>query len=123
MRITLENLPYLCLIWIGIGFCIILIGVFIIAYMKFDEEDYTQYVDMSRIQDLNQINEDEVFSKVLQKQEIKRTQNVQVEIGSKDIYSRIKSLHEEGKRDEEIAKILNVGMGEVQLILSLYKMR
>lgn len=123
MRITLENLPYLCLLWIGLGFIIILIGVFIMAYMRFDEADYTQYVDVSKIDELNKAGEEKVFSEILQDKEEKKTQPVQDKTVETQIYSRIKSLHIEGKQDEEIARMLNVGIGEVQLILSLYKMR
>lgn len=123
MRITLENLPYLCLLWIGLGFIIILIGVFIMAYMRFDESDYTQYVDVSKIDELNKAGEEKVFSEILQDKEEKKTQQIQDKTVETQIYSRIKSLHIEGKQDEEIARMLNVGIGEVQLILSLYKMR
>lgn len=93
------------------------------AYMRFDESDYTQYVDVSKIDELNKAGEEKVFSEILQDKEEKKTQQIQDKTVETQIYSRIKSLHIEGKQDEEIARMLNVGIGEVQLILSLYKMR
>lgn len=123
MRVTLENLPYLCLLWIGLGFIIILTGVFVIAYIKFEESDYTQYVDIDKFEGLDKTNEEEVFAKVLQSKQKKKNQEIEDKTNKTEIYSEIKALYIEGKQEEEIAKILNIGVGEVQLILSLYKMR
>ncbi|WP_069997479.1 DUF6115 domain-containing protein [Cellulosilyticum sp. I15G10I2] len=170
MSIAAQNIPFLCLIWIGIGFVFIILGVLMGSSEK---DDINQYVQFSH----DQINKDnnkeveELFSYFLEEEE-KKNQDLREMllkvIDKKDInntktnhypiperhwsesintdsltynansgkdsakhqmpepankFNEIVKLYNEGIGAEEIAKKLKKGVGEVNLMISLYTMR
>lgn len=148
MTITIQNIPYMALIWIGIGFMILIIGIFMMAYHQTDRKEYTEGLQQKE----NSTNHiEELFSFFLQEQEEKNealrhtvkevydhtkkeevtTKEIPTKLLTKSnvprmdeqIFKQIISLHQRGYTPDAIAKELKIGMGEVQLILSLYTMR
>lgn len=153
MAITVENIPYLSLIWIAIGFGILIIGIFMIAHHQAAPGEYTRDLEGKENQRI-----EELFSFFLQEQEQKNealrdtvlnaTSPLALEEGKRKVeidtnkevstnkevkvealmknnegFENIRKLYEKGITPEEIAKELKMGIGEVQLILSLYTMR
>ena len=144
---TIQNLPFIYLIWITIGVVLILIGIFMLASYQ------NSIVDKNLSTQRTQVNEEleGILSYFLQEEEKKNQgfrdmlENYTKEIGSKvnkdtrkntqeninsnnkqdikDDIMEITALADQGLEVEEIAKRLGKGIGEVNLILSLYKMR
>lgn len=142
----LENIAYIALGWIAFGFSLIIVGIILLA--KNQNYDYT--TQMQGTNDNNIDKMEELFSFFLQEEEKKNEElrkavtqkNMQSTPAQKDeavIYKQqtsnirapkknqqentIITLYEEGNDIEDIAKRLKMGVGEIQLILSLYKMR
>lgn len=127
MKLTVEVIPYISLIWIGLGFIFILIGFFTLAHQEAKEQDYTTFEDTNPkelfaffLEEEEKKNESFRKSLLEDKQE-KGVEKVQPE--THQLYDQIIKLHEAGMSIEVIAKQLNIGKGEVKLILSLYTMR
>lgn len=146
MQIIIQNIPYLCLLWIGIGFIVLITSIFILSYRQSNVSQYTEKISPEEIDD-DKVNIQELFSFFLQEEEKKnndfRNQLMQV-YSQKDKqyidreterltqnsmpiqqekYSDIIQLCEQGLSANEIAKRLKMGKGEVELIISLYMMR
>lgn len=158
---TIQNIPFFCLIWIGIGFLFIMVGIVRMASPKQDDYYITQgrkdntesssdqmqelfsfflEEEEKRNQDLRKIvlqqNRSEISSmKEKENQEKKRLDEnhiINSKIGNKpsnnnanasNEHHRIIELYEKGHSVEEIAKKLKKGVGEVNLMISLYTMR
>ncbi|PHV71769.1 hypothetical protein CS063_04210 [Sporanaerobium hydrogeniformans] len=137
MAITIQNIPFFCLIWIGIGFLFIMIGVLMMASRN--EEDYYT-VDRSisesssHIQDLFSyfLEEEEKKNRNLREMVLNHSSQKKEEVVGKEnnikenpsmINSEMIQMYEEGYSIEEIAKKLKKGIGEVNLMISLYTMR
>lgn len=147
MAITVQNMPYLSLIWIGIGFIILVVGIFRIAH---DQATRGEYTEEFKGEESHKI--EELFSFFLEEQEqkndalrntllnatphvsVKEEEKTDERVASKEkipqvttknneVFEKIIMLYEKGSTEEQIAKSLNMGIGEVQLILSLYVMR
>ena len=141
----ITSLPYLGLLWTGVGFLCILVGFFIFAYHENEEPDYTS---------INTNSAEELFAYFLEEEEKKndalrqslkttdKAQSPSVNQKDKDknkekeemktikstqddthIYKEIEKLYNSGVSVDEIAKKLNKGKGEIQLMISLYSMR
>lgn len=131
MWFEIVNMPYLSLIWLGLGFCIVILGIIMLAHLYNKEEDYTQYEN-------DQITQktEELFSYFLEEEE-KKNNILRKELLGKDedknkkkqqtkeeaVYEEIIRLHKENMSVETIAKKMQIGVGEVKLIISLYTMR
>ncbi|MGL4798501.1 MAG: DUF6115 domain-containing protein [Cellulosilyticaceae bacterium] len=128
---TIENMPYISLCWIGIGFFLMILSVLIVAAHQSKKEEYT-----------SQENPTELFSFFLQEEEKKNNQlreafKKQSEVTEKQppqemspskhsethLYQEILKLYEKDVPIETIAKQMKVGVGEVRLIISLSTMR
>ena len=135
-----TSLPYLGLLWTGGGFLCILVGFFILAYHEHEESDYTN---------ISANNTEELFAYFLEEEEKKNdalrqtlevTAKSQIPLVNQKVEeNKIKStkfsqeeslickeiikLYKSGLSVDEIAKKLNKGKGEVQLMISLYSMR
>ena len=139
---TIQNLPFLYLIWITVGVVLILIGIFIlISHInttgnKVSPEQSTQTNEELEgilsyfLQEEEKKNEG--FREMLENyaKEIgtkvtgsSTTSEVKVNPKAKNNISDITVLADQGLSAEEIAKQLGKGVGEVNLILSLYTMR
>ncbi len=136
MAITIQNTPFFCLLWIGLGFLFIMIGVFRMAIHN-EENYYTK--DKSITESNNDIQE--LFSYFLEEEEKKNNSLREMLAkepikGGKEITlktstvakpiqenNEIIKMYEEGHSVEEIAKKLKKGIGEVNLLISLYSMR
>lgn len=106
---TVQNLPYWCLIWIGIGFAMILVSVLLLADLHAKNHERETYLG----QVFPYMMEEQQFqARIHQKEDIKQ-----------QVYEQIDKLSQEGLSPEEIAKQLQIGIGEVKLMLSLYGMR
>lgn len=115
MKILFENLPYIWLMWIGLGFVIILVGIIMIAQDKTEEP---------KKEEKHNIDFSSFLSILKEKEEVDQLPLIQDEMQntSNTLYVQIIDLYRERHASHEIAKILGVGVGEVELILSLYKM-
>lgn len=141
---SIISMPMLCLIWIALGVIVLVVGLFFIAGHN-EKEDY--YTSMDDGKDMHQSLE-ELFSYFLQEEEKKNEgfrellkeyakggghKEGREEIGHHKktndtskrsaVYEEILALYNEGNDVEAIAKKLKKGIGEVNLILSLYNMR
>lgn len=132
MKFTVEIIPYISLIWIGVGFLLILIGIFTLAHQETKANNYTSF---------EETNPNELFAFFLEEEEKKndslrksllghqqgsKIESVEArptQSASHQLYDQIIAEHEKGTQIDEIAKKLNIGKGEVKLILSLYTMR
>ncbi len=140
MEMTLQNLPFFYLIWITIGVVIILIGIFMLVYHESGEGHYTSIIDKpsKTKEDLEGIlsyfleeeeKKNQSFREMLESYaktiKIKSPEVTEQRYEDKKIsnINEITKLADEGIEVEEIARKLGKGVGEVQLILSLYKMR
>ncbi|OON96167.1 MAG: hypothetical protein ATN36_06355 [Epulopiscium sp. Nele67-Bin005] len=110
MGTMIENLPYVGLGLIGIGLIIVLVGIFGLAHIKNQEVEALS----NKSDKLPTATKKEIFDKCLDN-EIKNevsaygtTENEQV------LY-----LANKGMNVEQIARQLQRGKGEIQLILSL----
>ena len=157
MDITIQNLPFFCLIWIGIGFLFIMVGIFMIA-MQGDLNQYTELPNQHLAHDYNN-DIKELFSFFLQEEEKKnetfreilrqnastsqevtpeKNQSIKQDYSHsnliaqhKDVsnfenaspFNEIIRLHQQGHSVEDIAKKLKKGVGEVNLMISLYTMK
>lgn len=106
---SIENLPYACLIWITIGVGIMLLGVIVIASVQTKDAQYTR-------------NLEKVFPMLMEQKQFQIGETHKHE-SSANVYEQIQQLSQEGKSEEEIAKQLKIGVGEVRLMQSLYAMR
>lgn len=146
MSIAVENLPIFFLIMVGLGVAIVFIGIVRLAGIHEDEQ---YYVSMNQKNDSN--NLEELFSYFLQEEEKKNqdfremvigaSQNKDEKISSEkqvirktadridqqqvdnQVFNEIIKRYKEGEAIEEIAKNLKKGIGEVNLVISLYSMR
>lgn len=166
MNIAMQNLPFLCLIWIGIGFLFIIIGVLMVASEHEKPNHYTEFAHEQLSKDYNKEVE-ELFSYFLEEEEKKNqdlrklllealhqkdistsinygdkaklsqgenlsihkghdiTENliVKQEINEPDKFQEIVELYNQGFESEAIAKKLKKGVGEVNLMITLYTMK
>lgn len=146
MQIIIQNIPYLCLLWIGIGFILLMTGIFILSYRQSNVSQYTEKVSPGEFDD-DKTNIQELFSFFLQEEEKKNndlrnqlmeaySQKEQQDIDranepltqnsvpiQQEKFSNIIELCEQGFSANDIAKRLKMGKGEVELIISLYMMR
>ncbi|MGL4736975.1 MAG: DUF6115 domain-containing protein [Cellulosilyticaceae bacterium] len=106
---TIQNLPYWCLIWIGIGFGIILVSVLLLATIHTKDVQYTHH-------------QEKVFPMLMMQKQLEVTHAPNRVEGEK-VYDQVEKLTKEGKSPEEIARQLRIGVGEVKLMQSLYAMR
>lgn len=142
MEMTIQNLPFVYLLWITIGVLFIVIGVFMIVAHENEVGHYTSIPnkESETTEDLEGI-----LSYFLEEEEKKNQgfrdmlETYAKEMGGKghktvkenhtheankvNHINEITALADEGLEIEEIARRLGKGVGEVQLILSLYKMR
>ena len=132
MKLTVEIIPYISLIWIGIGFFLILIGVFALAHQETKEDHYTGFEETNPSELFAFfLEEEEKKNDLLRKNLLADKQEKEVEpievkpsqSTSHQLYDQIIAEHEKGAEVDEIAKKLNIGKGEVKLMLSLYTMR
>jgi len=153
MSMTLQNIPFFCLLWIGIGFVFIIVGIFMIASHSESSGHYTEFSNQKLDSGHNK-EVGELFSYFLEEEEKKNQglRDILLEVthkkgkddknrlvektittSSNDTthyggqrsanYNEIIKLHEDGASVEEIAKKLKKGVGEVNLMISLYSMR
>lgn len=137
MNITVENLPILFLMIVGIGVIIVVIGVLRLASSQELSDDY--YINANSQNDTAQLQE--LFSYFLEEEEKKnnafremirdtskekdsqKPTKKEVPVAERVLFEEIIKMHEQGKDAQSIAKILNRGIGEVNLIISLYAKR
>lgn len=131
MWFSIENMPYISLGWIGLGFLFLIAGIFILAHYQSKYEEYTQYDDGKELFSFfleEEEKRNEAFRESI-KNEYKEAKEVQPREQSKDkqaeatLYDEIIRLYRDDIPLEEIAKQMKVGIGEVKLIISLYSMR
>ena len=144
--ITVESVPYLGLSIVGIGFGVVIVALVILAHQ------YSEEMKAEReLHEQNSVKEmGELFSYFLEEEEKKnqelrqtvkaKQQTVQptkqavqqkqqvakaAPLSSENMnqVQEIAKCYDEGKSAEEIAKQLGIGVGEVNLILSMYTMR
>lgn len=140
MEMTIQNLPFVYLLWITIGVFIIIIGIFMLVAHENEAGYYTSIADKT-----HESKEDleGILSYFLEEEEKKNQgfrdmlESYAKQMGHKEektirqssesknanYVSEIVTLADKGLDVEEIARQLGKGVGEVQLILSLYKMR
>lgn len=132
MKLTVEIIPYISLIWIGIGFFIILVGVFALAHQEAKEDHYTSFEETSPNElfafflEEEEKKNDSLRKSLLADKQVKEADPIEVKAckpSTHQLYDQIISEHEKGAGIDEIAKKLNIGKGEVKLMLSLYTMR
>lgn len=140
MEMTLQNLPFFYLLWITIGVVLILIGIFMLVHHENTSGYYTSMEDKSSgtKEDLEGIlsyfleeeeKKNQGFRETLESYAKEMTTTMPAEAKKKNETRKsnhindITKLADEGLEVEEIARKLGKGVGEVQLILSLYKMR
>ena len=136
MSVTIQNIPYLSLIWIGMGFLLVLIGILRLAYNQSQEEkEDSFYKGQSELfayflQEEEKKNDKirESFSSIEQVEpspiEDEETVEKSVRQPREDVvFEEIIRQYEKNVPLEEIAKHLKIGIGEVKLIVSLYAMR
>ncbi|MGL4362277.1 MAG: DUF6115 domain-containing protein [Cellulosilyticaceae bacterium] len=128
--ITIQNMPYISLIWTGVGFFIMLISIIVLAYQNSKyEEQFTEYSEKTI-----KNKAEELFSYFLEEEKEKKEveQNVIIsqmepkkskEMQQDGQYDEIIRLYDEKMTIEDIAKQMKMGVGEVQLFLTLYLMR
>lgn len=137
MNITIENLPILFLMIVGIGVIIVVIGVLRLASSQELSDDY--YVSANNEHDTAHLQE--LFSYFLEEEEKKnnafremirdtskeqgsqKVREKEVPVAERIIFEEIIKMHEQGEDAQHIAKKLNRGIGEVNLIISLYAKR
>ena len=150
MSVTIENLPIIFLIIVGIGMVVVLIGILRLASEQEHSSIYTNLEEKE-----NAGNLEDLFSFFLQEEE-KKNQNFREMVmqvshlsGDKEtikqkqtntkkvfqeentnklpmereVFNEIIQRYKEGQDVETIAKDLKKGTGEVKLIISLYSMR
>lgn len=140
MEMTIQNLPFIYLLWITIGVLLILIGVFMLIAHE-NEIGYYTSIDNKKSEPKEEL--EGILSYFLEEEEKKNQgfremlENYAKQMGNKNENSieqsmkdsnskyvnEIVTLADKGFEVEEIARQLDKGVGEVQLILSLYKMR
>nr|WP_302595241.1 hypothetical protein [uncultured Cellulosilyticum sp.] len=140
MEMTLQNLPFFYLLWITIGVVLIVIGIFMLVYHE-NESGY--YTSMTNKPSEGKEDLEGILSYFLEEEEKKNqgfretlesyakematqsSEEVKKNDESKKVnhINDITKLADEGLEVEDIARKLDKGVGEVQLILSLYKMR
>ncbi len=140
MEMTLQNLPFFYLLWITIGVVLIVIGIFMLVYHE-NESGY--YTSMTNKPSEGKEDLEGILSYFLEEEEKKNqgfretlesyakematqsSEEVKKNDESKKVnhINDITKLADEGLEVEDIARKLGKGVGEVQLILSLYKMR
>ncbi|MHC1750510.1 MAG: hypothetical protein AB9856_19745 [Cellulosilyticaceae bacterium] len=142
MNTLFGNMPYFCLLWMGVGFIFLMIGIFMLARQAESDTNYTEklpHVGVPKEDSMQKV--EELFSYFLEEEEKKNTalrESMQNDNSSHPLPSlelEPKTLQEEekfhevikhynaGKSAKQIAKELKMGVGEVTLILSLYTMR
>lgn len=107
-------MPYLSLLWLSLGFSIMLIGVVLLAHLSGKKQDTTRYEDF-----VSYLMDEQTDEQVTQPS----TTTSKQDLGQEECYEQIIELHKQNKSVEEIAKKTNRGVGEVKLIISLYTMR
>lgn len=101
----INNMTYFWLIWIVIGVALIIVAVFMLSHIKIEA-----YEKKEKLKE---------FNSLLEKKTIKHT--VKPDINKAQISMKIIEMSENGKNQKQIAELLGIGIGEVELILSLYK--
>ncbi len=152
MNVTIQNIPFFCLFWIGIGFVFIILGIFMMASHTESNNHYVEFTSSKVNNDYNK-EVGEIFSYFLEEEEKKNQglrEMVAEAMSQKNLERSLKpqphvlqngreplndsamhsgefndiiKLYEEGLGTEEIAKKLKKGVGEVNLMISLYTMR
>ncbi len=140
MWLSIENIPYISLGWIGLGFIIMLIGVVLLARQQLSDEGYTQY-DQDPKEIFSYFLEEEEKKNEAFRESLKETYDTvprstvnhtaphpkqkDATVAQKEtqVYDTIIAMHDAGMMPDAIAKKMNIGVGEVQLIISLYTMR
>lgn len=141
----ISTLPYFCLLWIGIGFVFILIGFFMAVsnqqhmqehVPEFNNKEESEIVDIKEMFSFF-LEEEEKKNEHLRNTLLKKEQQVEnLEIQKEELkkettilfnnqrgYDDIIRMYKEGMPSEVIAKTLHKGIGEVNLMISLYNMR
>ncbi|WP_054738664.1 DUF6115 domain-containing protein [Cellulosilyticum ruminicola] len=139
MEMTIQNFPFIYLLWITIGVLLILIGVFMLVA----HENAGYYTSIEDKKDESKEDLEGILSYFLEEEEKKNQgfremlESYAKQMGNKNeknikqsmknstsqYVNEIVTLADKGFEIEEIARQLGKGVGEVQLILSLYKMR
>ena len=136
MSITIQSIPFFCLIWIGIGFIFIIAGIFMVASRTASDNHYVELSD-NKLGKEHSREIGELFAYFLEEEEKKNQgfrELVLDAVGKKESHhessdetndevNEIIKLYQEGLPAEEIAKKLKKGVGEVNLMISLYTMR
>jgi hypothetical protein len=162
----LQNIPFFCLLWIGLGFVFVTLGIFMLISHS---ESHNQYTEFSNQKVSGEYTKEvgELFSYFLEEEEkkneglremlleavSKKEKNVEGleassltamnlnpisnrdkmkavgdisnnhTVSTSNSYNEMIKLYESGLGIEEIAKKLKKGVGEVNLLISLYTMR
>lgn len=125
MWLTIENLPYLSLGWIGIGFLLVIAGVIALAHQQANDDEYVKYDGAEEMFSFF-LQEEEKKNDLLREQIEEKRENVKPKTRNTkdtDLYEEIIKCYESNMPMEEIAKQMKIGIGEVKLIISLYCMR
>lgn len=125
MWLTIDNLPYLGLGWIGIGFLVVIAGVIALAHQQANDKEYIRYDGAEEMFSFF-LQEEEKKNDLLRDQIEEKKESIQSKNrNTKDIilYEEIIKCYENNMPIEEIARQMKVGIGEVKLIISLYCMR
>lgn len=148
MTLNLENITYINLIWTSFGFAIVIGGVFaLISNKGKDEMDYgfseelqdkkdsIKYVKSTEDFSTNDNNEENnslnniTYSRPIMHNKFEedsidaKINNFIEEDDELDKVTKIKDMCSSGFDDNTIAKKLGIGIGEVQLVTSLYKIK
>ena len=107
MEWMIQELPYLCLLWIGIGTGIILLSIFMLAKKHSEETEYTHKLE-------------KIFPALVEQKQVNYTKK---ESAQQELLTQIENLMKEGLGAEEIARKLKIGVGEVNLMIALYTMK
>lgn len=140
MEMTIQNLPFVYLLWITIGVVIIIMGIFMLVA---HENETGYYTSINNKDAESKENLEGILSYFLEEEE-KKNQGFRDMLehyakgnGINEVHphqkteesknynyaNEIVALADEGLDVESIARKLGKGVGEVKLILSLYKMR
>jgi hypothetical protein len=155
MGSTIQNIPFFCVLWIGVGFVFIIVGVLMLAsraeadnhYIEFvgekPNDEYSKQVgelfsyfleeEEKKNQGLREILLEGIDKKNQKQQErtpsqpdkntsVQNTYSLHKHTHTNNDLNEIIQLYEQGYRSEDIAKKIKKGVGEVNLMISLYTM-
>ncbi len=121
-----DILPITSISLIVVGFIIALIGVIWMAHTISNEEDSTKFLTSEDI--IGEMNE--MFTYFTDKIDRRQKKDNLVDMTNtpkdsleNDHYIKVVEYRKQGKTPDQIAKELNIGKGEVNLILGIDQMR